>query len=179
MSRSLRMHLRPQTMTKLFKGYIDKKKADKSGPDASQNRQGRSVPARKCNSDSKWKENGCHFLNSESRFSNHDPDASWPNIKRSQNRRTATQRPNQLQTQQKIKILNKGKNQNSILVLATLGVYLGLVLAGATPQVLAQAAMTRQFDVKDEVEFKDDLDNKPDKVTTDPLRPHHLKQIIN
>lgn len=53
------------------------------------------------------------------------------------------------------------KNQNSILVLATLGVYLGLVLVGATPQVLAQAAMTRQFNVKDEVEIKDDLDKKP------------------
>ena len=58
--------------------------------------------------------------------------------------------------------LNKRKSQNSILVLATLGVYLGLVLVGATPQVLAQAAMTRQFSVKDEIEVKDDLDNKPD-----------------
>jgi len=56
--------------------------------------------------------------------------------------------------------------QNSILVLATLGVYLGLVLAGATPQVLAQAAMTRQFDVKDEIEVKDDLENKPDNNAT-------------
>ena len=54
------------------------------------------------------------------------------------------------------------KPQNSILVLATLGVYLGLVLAGATPQVLANAAMTRQFNVKDEIEVKDDLDKKPD-----------------
>ena len=54
------------------------------------------------------------------------------------------------------------KNQNSILVLATLGVYLGLVLVGATPQVLAQAAMTKQFNVKDEVEVKDDLDKGPD-----------------
>lgn len=42
--------------------------------------------------------------------------------------------------------------------------YLGLVLAGATPQVLAQAAMSRQFDVKDEVEVKDDLDKKPDNL---------------
>jgi hypothetical protein len=66
--------------------------------------------------------------------------------------------------------LSNRKNQNSILVLATLGVYLGLVLAGATPQVLAQAAMTRQFDVKDEIEFKDDLDNKPDKLDEDELR---------
>lgn len=54
------------------------------------------------------------------------------------------------------------KPQNSILVLATLGVYFGLVLAGATPQVLAQAAMTREFDVRDEVEVKEDLDTKPD-----------------
>ena len=58
--------------------------------------------------------------------------------------------------------MNERKNQNSILVIATLGVYLGLMLAGATPHVLAQAAMTRQFDVQDEIEFKDDLDNKPD-----------------
>lgn len=57
--------------------------------------------------------------------------------------------------------MNNRKNQNSILVLATLGVYLGLVLVGATPQVLAQAAMTRQFNVKDEIEVKDDLDKKP------------------
>ncbi len=58
--------------------------------------------------------------------------------------------------------MTKNKNHNSILVLATLGVYLGLVLVGATPQVLSHAAMTRQFDVKDEIEYKDDLDTKPD-----------------
>lgn len=40
--------------------------------------------------------------------------------------------------------------------------YLGLVVAGATPQVLASAAMTRSFDVRDEIEGKDDLDKKPD-----------------
>jgi hypothetical protein len=57
--------------------------------------------------------------------------------------------------------LNTRRNQNSILVLATLGVYLGLVLVGATPQVLAQAAMTRQFNVKDEIQFAEDLDKKP------------------
>lgn len=54
------------------------------------------------------------------------------------------------------------KPQNSILVIATLGVYFGLMLAGATPQVLANAAMTRQFDVRDEIELHDDLDTKPD-----------------
>lgn len=57
--------------------------------------------------------------------------------------------------------MNKPKNQNSILVLATLGVYLGLVLAGATPQVLAQAATAKQFSVKDEINVNDDLDTNP------------------
>ena len=58
--------------------------------------------------------------------------------------------------------MNARKNNNSVLFLATLGVYLGLVLAGATPQVLANAAMTRSFDVKDEIEVNDNLDKKPD-----------------
>lgn len=58
--------------------------------------------------------------------------------------------------------MNSHKTQNPIFVIATLGVYFGLILAGATPQVLANAAMTRQFDVKDEIELKDDLDTKPD-----------------
>lgn len=41
--------------------------------------------------------------------------------------------------------------------------YLGLLLAGATPGVLAQqAALTKQFNVNDEIERKDDLDKKPD-----------------
>jgi len=52
--------------------------------------------------------------------------------------------------------------QNSFLAVATLGVYLGLILAGATPSVLAQAATAKQFNVKDEVGRKDDLDKKPD-----------------
>jgi hypothetical protein len=55
--------------------------------------------------------------------------------------------------------MNNRKNYNSIVFLT---VYFGLVLVGATPQVLAQAAMTRQFDIKTEIEFRDDLDNKPD-----------------
>jgi hypothetical protein len=53
-------------------------------------------------------------------------------------------------------------NKNSIIVLATLGVYLGLILCGATPQVLASAAMTRQFDVKDEIDLTDEFDSIPD-----------------
>ena len=58
--------------------------------------------------------------------------------------------------------MDNRKNSNSVIFLATLGVYLGLVLAGATPQVLANAAMTRSFDVKDEIEVNDNLDKKPD-----------------
>jgi hypothetical protein len=58
--------------------------------------------------------------------------------------------------------LSVKKSQNSVLVLATLGVYLGLVFAGAAPQVLASAAMARTFDIQDEIERQDDLDNKPD-----------------
>lgn len=55
--------------------------------------------------------------------------------------------------------MNNRKNYNSIVFLT---VYLGLVLVGGSPQVLAQAATPRLFDVKTEIEFKDDFDNKPD-----------------
>lgn len=58
--------------------------------------------------------------------------------------------------------MEKRRGQNSILFVATLGVYLGLMLAGATPQVLANAATTRTFDIKDEIEFQDKLDKDPD-----------------
>ena len=58
--------------------------------------------------------------------------------------------------------MSNRKNNNSALILATLGVYLGLVLGGATPQILAQAAMTKQFNVRDEIEHKDNLDKNPD-----------------
>ena len=55
------------------------------------------------------------------------------------------------------------KAQNSFLVLTTLGVYLGLLMVGgAAPQVLAHSATTRNFEITDEIEVKDDLDNKPD-----------------
>lgn len=58
-----------------------------------------------------------------------------------------------------------GKKHNSILFITTLSVYLGLVLVGATPQILAQAALTRTFDIKTEIEFEDDLDKNPDEKT--------------
>lgn len=59
--------------------------------------------------------------------------------------------------------MSSRKSHNSILFLTTLGVYLGLVLVGgAAPPLLAHAAMTRNFEIADEVEIKDDLDKKPD-----------------
>jgi len=57
--------------------------------------------------------------------------------------------------------VNKRNNYNSIVFLTTLSVYLGLVLIGAPP-IVSQAALTRNFDVQNEIEVKDDLDNKPD-----------------
>jgi hypothetical protein len=56
-----------------------------------------------------------------------------------------------------VSVTNK---HNSIVFLTTL--CLGLIFVGATPQVLTFAALTRNFDVQNEVEVKDDLDNKPD-----------------
>jgi len=64
--------------------------------------------------------------------------------------------------------LTKRKAQNSFLVLTTLGVYLGLLMVGgAAPQVLAHSATTRSFEITDEIEIKDDLDNKPDDERSD------------
>src|SRR5215203_885631 len=59
--------------------------------------------------------------------------------------------------------MSERKNYNSIVFLTTLSVYLGLVLVGgATPSVLAQAATTRDFNIKNEIVVEDDLDKKPD-----------------
>jgi hypothetical protein len=58
--------------------------------------------------------------------------------------------------------MSKKSGYNSIVFLTTLSVYLGLVLVGGTAPALAQAALTRDFDIKNEIEFKDDLDKKPD-----------------
>ena len=69
--------------------------------------------------------------------------------------------------------MNNGKPQNSILVLATLGVYLGLVLAGATPQILAQAATAKQFSVKDEIEAKGKVDLDPDPSVDELIATYH------
>jgi hypothetical protein len=59
--------------------------------------------------------------------------------------------------------LSKRKAQNSILFLTTLGVYLGLLMVGGSvPQVFAHSATNWHFEITDEIEIKDDLDNKPD-----------------
>ena len=59
--------------------------------------------------------------------------------------------------------MSNRKNYNSIVFLTTLSVYLGLVLVGgSTPSVLAQAATTRDFDIKNEIVVEDDLDKNPD-----------------
>ncbi len=52
------------------------------------------------------------------------------------------------------------KNHNSLVFLTTL--YIGLILVGASPQALSFAALTKNFDIQNEIEVKDDLDNKPD-----------------
>ncbi len=66
------------------------------------------------------------------------------------------------------------KSQNPVFVIATLGVYFGLILAGATPQVLANAAMTRTFDVMDEVEVNDNLDKNPNGFDVDDVPNNDL-----
>lgn len=55
--------------------------------------------------------------------------------------------------------MSNRKNYNSIVFLT---VYLGLVLVGASPQVLAQAALTSRLEIKNEIVVEDDLDKKPD-----------------
>ena len=78
--------------------------------------------------------------------------------------------------------MNKSKNYNSIVFLTTLSVYLGLVLVGgATPSVLAQAALTRDFDIKNEIVFEDDLDKKPDdeKIDFDGSLRRYFHQVHN
>ncbi len=71
------------------------------------------------------------------------------------------------------------KNNNSVLFLTTLGVYLGLILVGsAAPQVLAQAATTRQFNIKDEIEQKDEFDGNPDIEELKSLIANSLERTL-
>jgi hypothetical protein len=62
------------------------------------------------------------------------------------------------------------KNYNSIVFLTTLSVYLGLVLVGAPVPVLAQAALTSRFEVKDRIEKRDDLDKNPDDAVEEKIQ---------
>lgn len=55
--------------------------------------------------------------------------------------------------------MSNRKNYNSILFLT---VYFGLVLVGGSSHVLAHGATNQLFDLRNEIEFKEDLDNKPD-----------------
>ena len=58
------------------------------------------------------------------------------------------------------------RNYNSIVFLT---VYLGLVLVGATPQVLAHAATNSMFDLRNEIEYTDEFDNKPEDAALEAL----------
>ena len=59
--------------------------------------------------------------------------------------------------------MSQKKSQNPFLLLTTLGVYIGLLMAGGTPGVIAQqAALTRNFELSEEFEVRDDLDRDPD-----------------
>lgn len=76
--------------------------------------------------------------------------------------------------------MNDSKKHNSILFLTTLSVYLGLVLVGgASSPVLAQAAMTRNFDIQEEIEFKDELDKKPDEKDCWNKAPQDVIDLLN
>ena len=75
--------------------------------------------------------------------------------------------------------MSNRKNYNSIVFLTTLSVYLGLVLVGgAAPSVLAQAATTRNFDIKNEIVVEDDLDKKPDDDEIEELQKLDLSEPI-
>lgn len=75
--------------------------------------------------------------------------------------------------------MSAGKSYNRIVFLTTLSVYLGLVLVGGTAPVLAHSALTKQFDVRNEIEFKDDLDNKPDNEEIKDDFPSLFAQLLD
>jgi hypothetical protein len=73
--------------------------------------------------------------------------------------------------------MSEKKKNNSLIFLTTLSVYLGLVLVGANSPVLAQAALARNFDIHEEIEFKDDLDKKPDDESCSELSETTDRQL--
>ncbi len=78
--------------------------------------------------------------------------------------------------------MSKRSKNNSIIFLTTLSVYLGLVLVGAPP-ILTHAALTRNFDIQNEIEVKEDSDNKPEKEEIENLSkddfPTLFAQFLN
>ena len=67
--------------------------------------------------------------------------------------------------------MSNSKNYNSILFLTTLSVYLGLVLVGASPQVLAQQiTFVNKFEIQNEIEFEDDLDKTPEDTESSEIK---------
>jgi len=64
--------------------------------------------------------------------------------------------------------LSKRTNQNSILVLATLGVYLGVVLVCATTQVLAQQAESIEINKRPLIDFAESLNDRIQSKQIDP-----------
>ncbi|MDQ3180027.1 MAG: hypothetical protein M3Q33_05860 [Acidobacteriota bacterium] len=79
--------------------------------------------------------------------------------------------------------MSQRNKNNSIIFLTTLSVYLGLVLVGGTPSILTYAALTRNFDIQNEIEVSDDLDNKPDNEETESFSkddfPLLFAQLLN
>lgn len=66
--------------------------------------------------------------------------------------------------------MSKPTGNNSILILATLGVYFGLMLAGSPVSAFANpAATTRYFDIGEEIEFAERLDTDPDDLFAEAL----------
>ncbi len=75
--------------------------------------------------------------------------------------------------------MSKAKPNNSFIFLTTLGVYIGLLMVGATPGIVAQqGAMTRNFEISEEVEVKDDLDLDP-KDELAGSEDRELKELIS
>lgn len=72
--------------------------------------------------------------------------------------------------------MSNSKGYNSIVFLTTL--YLGLVLVGAAPPVLNQAALTQRIEIQNEIETEDDLDKKPDDETED-LSKDEFPALLN
>src|SRR5688572_15765215 len=77
--------------------------------------------------------------------------------------------------------MSNSKNYNRMVFLTTLSVYLGLVLVGATPPVMAHAALTQRIEIQNEIETDDDLDKNPDNESIDFTKSldNYFKEVGN